>query len=84
MTKPAANIELLNQVQSMVIDFANRNGISLQDQFGSVEAFKKFVVGMTLKQLVEAGASVSVAYDAVFGDNSYEDMFERTWAEAGR
>lgn len=84
MTKPAANIELLNQVQAMVIDFANRNGISLQDQFGSVEAFKKFVVAMTFKQLVEAGATVSDAYNAVFGDNSYEDMFERTWAAAGR
>ena len=84
MTKPAAHIELLNQVQSMVIEFANRNGISLQDQFGSIEAFKKFVVGLTFKQLVEGGVPTKQAYDAVFGDNSYESMFEQTWAAAGR
>jgi len=84
MKKPAAHVELLNQVQSMVIDFANRSGISLQDQFGSVEAFKKFVVGLTFKQLVEGGVPTKQAYDAVFGDNSYESMFEQTWAAAGR
>ena len=84
MAKQAAHIELLNSVQAMVIAFANKNGISLQDQFGSAEAFKKFVVALTFKQLVEGGLEVSKAYDAVFGNNAFEALFEKTWAEAGR
>jgi hypothetical protein len=70
------NTDLLNTVQRFLIDFANEKGIRLDTQFSSVEKFKEFVIGLTFKTLCENGVSTSVAYDAVFGEGSYNKLYE--------
>jgi hypothetical protein len=68
------NIELLNKVQSHLIEQATAAGILLSDEFSTTEEFKRFVIGAAFKGLRDAGASVQVAYDAVIGEGAYENL----------
>jgi hypothetical protein len=81
---PNQSLELLNKVQSLLIEFANQEGISLQDEFASVEDFKKFVIGFTFKILTDKGVSTKDAYDMVAGDGAYDTLAERVWNDAQR
>ena len=65
------NIPLLNQVQQMLIDHANSKGLSLADDFSNPEEFKRFVIGVAFKGLMDAGATAEEAYDAVIGASNY-------------
>lgn len=74
------NLELLNKIQVMLIEFANKNGISLQAEFGTVEKFKQFVMAFTVKAIVDiCGMAVNQAWDIVFGSGSYEQLAESVW-----
>jgi len=46
--------QLLNEVQKLLINFANENNISLHAEFGTVEKFKQFVIAFTIKPLKNA------------------------------
>lgn len=72
--------ELLNKVQAFMVDFANQKGINLKTEFGTVEAFKKFVIAFTFKTLIDIGLETKAAYDLVFGSGEYEALAERVWA----
>ena len=74
--------EILNEVQRLMIDFANKNSISLQSEFGSVEKFKEFVIAFTVSQLVSLGMDISQAFDVVFGAGSYSRLAEDIWNNA--
>lgn len=76
------HFDLLNKVQSMLITFANEKGISLKEEFGSVDAFKQFVIAFTFRSLTDAGLATDAAYDAVFGIGAYEELAENVWNAA--
>ena len=78
------SLQLLNGVQKFMINFANDKGISLQDEFGTVEAFKKFVIGFTFKTLVDMGVETKQAYDLVFGSGEYEALATKIWENANK
>lgn len=73
-------INLLNKVQSLLIGFANDNGISLHAEFGTIDAFKQFVIAFTFRSLIDLGIETSEAYDIVFGDGAYEKLANDVWA----
>jgi len=74
------NINLLNQVQQVLIDHANTNGLDLSDGFSSPVEFKKFVIGFTFKGLLDAGATAEEAYDAIFGEGEHDALYIRVTA----
>lgn len=76
--------DILNKVQAFMIDFANKEGIRLDSQFPSVEAFKEFVIAFTFKTLVEIGMSTQDAFDMVFGNGAYNQLAEDVWAMANK
>lgn len=75
------NINLLNAVKDLLIEFANKEGIILADEFDSVEDFKMFTVAFTIKSLVDLGMTVQDAYDAAMGDGEYDKLVETVWNE---
>ncbi len=75
----ASGINLLNQVQRKIIDFANENNIDLRTQFKTVEKFKEFVIAFTIKSLVDIGMEINKAYDLVMGDGKYEELANSVW-----
>jgi hypothetical protein len=70
-----SNTDLLNGIQSIIIDFANREGINLADEFATVQDFKQFVIARTFKQLT--GIEVEKAFDMTLGDGQFQAMFDR-------
>ena len=74
------NIDLLNQVQQVLIDHANTNGLDLSDDFSSPVEFKKFVIGFTFNGLLDAGATAEEAYDAIFGEGEYDALYNQITA----
>jgi hypothetical protein len=75
----AKHLQLLNKVQEMLIDFANRKGINLADDFATVQEFKDFVIALTFKLLTENGVSTAAAFDMIAGDGAYERSVENLW-----
>lgn len=73
--------KLLNGMQRLLIDFANDNGISLRDEFGTVDQFKQFVMAFTFKVLIDEGFSVPDAFDRTFGDGSYSQLVDRLYGQ---
>ncbi len=73
--------QLLNEVQKLLINFANENNISLQSEFGTVEKFKQFVIAFTIKSLTDGGVEISKAYDIVMGDGAYSRLANEVWAK---
>lgn len=72
-------MDILKKMQRLLVDFANKEGINLQDEFGTVEAFKKFVIALTFKALTDSGIETGEAYDMIFGNGQYEELAEKTW-----
>ena len=73
------NTDILNQVQSKLVEFANNQGISLQAEFGTVDEFKRFVIAFTFKAITDLGIEPAKAYDLIFGNGEYAALVERTW-----
>ena len=67
-------LAMLNGVQTLLISEANANGINLADNFATVEDFKKFVITMSIRALVDAGQEFRTAFEMVLGEGSYETM----------
>lgn len=74
-----AGTKLLNEVQKLLIAFANEQGISLRTEFGTVEEFKRFVISFTFKVAVDAGLTVRTAYDLVMGNGAYDKLANDLW-----
>ena len=74
--------DLLNAVQRFLIDFANREGINLADDFKTVDEFKKFVIAITFKTAVDIGLTVPEALDLTLGDGSYDRLVSEVWEAA--
>ena len=55
----------------------------LADEFANVDEFKKFVVALTFKTLKAQGMDTDKAFDTVFGDGSYDELFEEVWNQKG-
>jgi len=79
MTKSTA---ILNAVQSHVIGYANAKGISLADEFASVQEFKQFIMALTFKTATDIGLTVKEAFDLVAGDNAYDNLVSSVWESA--
>jgi hypothetical protein len=79
-TAPISHLELLNEVQSMIIDQANKAGIKLSDSFATVEDFKQFVIAFAFRGMRDAGADVPTAFDSVLGHGEYDALFDRVTA----
>lgn len=75
------SINLLNAVKDLLIEFANKEGIILANEFDSVEDFKRFIIAFTVKSLVDLGMTVQDAYDAAMGDGAYDELVEKVWNE---
>jgi hypothetical protein len=75
------NLDLLNKVQQFIIDQLNANGISIADEFATVQEFKDFVIGFAFKGLRDAGLDVKDAFDAALGDGSYDKLAAETYAK---
>lgn len=73
------SLELLNKVQALLVEFANREGINLQAEFGTVEKFKTFVISLTIKKLTDMGVEVKDAYDMVLGEGQYDQLISTVW-----
>jgi hypothetical protein len=71
------NVQLLNAVQRLLIDCANRNDINLAAEFDGPADFKRFVVGYTYRALRDSGMDPENAFDEIFGDGSYMVLFAR-------
>lgn len=69
----------INAVRSLIIDFANQNGIDLSSEFKTAEDFKLFVISFCIKTLVSFGYSTNQAYDVVHGDGAYQQMADSVW-----
>ena len=82
MSNAPANIELLNKVNSYLVDQATANGVDLQTEFGTVDNWKKFVMSLTFKTLRELNVATDVAFDLVFGNGQYEDLVNSVWEAA--
>jgi hypothetical protein len=76
-----SNLDLLNKVQQFIIDQANASGISLANEFASVQEFKNFVIGLAFKGLIDAGMEVKDAFNATLGDGSYDKLADETFAK---
>lgn len=74
-------LDLLNAIQAMLIDFANKNGIILSQEFETVQKFKDFVIAFTFNSLTSIGLSVREAYDVIFSDGAFDALAERVWNE---
>lgn len=74
--------DLLNKVQSLLINFANESGISLKSEFGTIDAFKQFVIAFTFKMLTNLGIETEKAFDLVFGSGEYNALAESVWNSA--
>lgn len=73
------SLELVNAAQKFIIASANEGGINLRDEFETVEDFKKFVIAMTIKTLVDGGYEVAKAFDLVVGDGAFERLADEVW-----
>ena len=73
------SLELLNAVNKMMVKFANEKGIDLQADFETPEKFKHFVIGFTIKTLVEMGLEISEAYDIALGEGAYKKTSDSVW-----
>lgn len=71
--------QILNDVQQLLIDFANKEGIVLANDFATVDEFKRFVIGFTFKALTDIGLATDKAYDIIFGDGAYVEMAANVW-----
>ena len=79
MTKSVA---LLNDVGALLVRHANQNGINLNDEFKSVDDFKRFVIAFTFKTMTDMGIPVDQATDAVLGDGACEKIFNSVWEKS--
>ncbi len=82
VTKKINSLDLLNAAQKFMIDFANKKGINLQDDFKTVDDFKTFVIGYTFKTLRDIGIETDEAFDLVFGDGAYDKLADDVWNAA--
>jgi hypothetical protein len=73
------SLETLNKVQAFLIDFANKEGISLADHFETPAEFKQFVISFTIRALVDLGLEVREAYDMAMGEGSYNELAGGIW-----
>lgn len=76
------SLDLLNKVQRLMIDFANSEGINLQDEFKTVDQFKDFVIAFTFTSLRNMGIETDKAFDIVFGDGAFDKLAEQVWQAA--
>jgi len=75
-------LQLLDAVKDMLIEFANKEGISLEHEFGSRDKFAQFVIGFTIRNLVEVcNMTISEAYNAVMGEDAYQQLAESVWQQ---
>jgi len=74
------NHELLNAVKSLVIKFANESGIALASEFKSVAEFQQFIIGLTVKFMVQAGFEIDAALDVVLGSGTFKQIADDVWA----
>lgn len=79
VSKTFDSLKLLNEVQSFMIEFANREGIELQKSFETVGEFKKFVIAFTIKSLLDLGVEMQDAFDMVMGSGKYDELVEKIW-----
>lgn len=79
VSKTFDSLKLLNEVQSFMIEFANREGIELQKSFKTVAEFKKFVIAFTIKSLLDLGVEMQDAFDMVMGSGKYDELVEKIW-----
>lgn len=79
VSKTFDSLKLLNEIQSFMIEFANREGIELQKSFKTVGEFKTFVIAFTIKSLLDLGVEMQDAYDMVMGSGKYEELVEKLW-----
>ncbi len=74
--------ELINAAKNYIVKAANREGISLRDEFATQSDFIKMVLATTFKTLTDAGVETSEAYDAIFGEGRYDALLAKAKAKA--
>lgn len=74
------NLELLNAAKDMIVNQANKDGLSLADIFGTPEQFRQAVVSMLIVSIMDImDVEVSAAYDLVLGEGSYQTILDDCW-----
>ena len=71
---------ILNAIQTKVIEVCNADGINLADTFETVEDFKTWLLSFTIKMVMDVtGFTVKESMDIVCGDGSYNKLAETVW-----
>lgn len=73
------SLQLLNAVREYIVNYANENGVNLKKEFGTREAFQKFVIALTITTLIEAGLGLEEAFDLAMGEGRYGELVEKIW-----
>ena len=74
--------KVISLVQASVIETAKIKGINIQDEFGTVDKFKNYILSFTIKTLVDFGIEVKVAFDMVLGEGKHRELADRIWESA--
>ena len=70
----------LNALQKLVIEQANQDGILLSDQFESPEAFRKFIISLAIRGVMEMGGlTIREALDLVLGEGTFQKIADDVW-----
>lgn len=74
------NTDMLNNLKTVVINHANKNGINLSAEFGTPEEFRQWLISFAFSALTtKGGLSTDQAFDAIFGDGAYKALADDVW-----
>ena len=77
-----SNLKAINEVKNLIVKTATEKGIDLQAEFGTPEAFKRFVLAFIFKNLRDMGVETEEAFDLTFGEGRHEELVHDVWTAA--
>ena len=77
MTKPSdSGKKIIQGVRDGMVKEATSQGIDLAAEFGTPAEFNQWVIAYTIKSLVKGGMSSKDALERIFGEGTYNELFE--------
>ena len=75
------NQQITKLVASSVIEMCKANGTDVAKEFGTREAFTKFVFSASIKMVQQIiGCPINEAYDVVMGEGQFEAFANQAYA----
>ena len=83
MTTQSIGLQILNAIQTKIVEDCNERGINLNKEFESVDAFKNWVISFTIKSVQDVtGFSFQESFDLVMGSGKFEQLAKSIWTGA--